>query len=406
MWANVRDRPRLRDVLIAVAFFVLGIVLYVADLPLIGSDVHDIVDLPQWTALVTLTAACVIQSWRSARPGTAFALCLVVVGVDMVVAQSLSVWLVLSDVVYAVALYAQRRVVHAMYVTVAAASVLVVAAVLALDGGWRLVLLVALWLLAIVAAPIGYGRAIAEHRLAAESERARSRAVAELAARERIDAIGAERRRFARDLHDIVAGHLSGIALQSAAALRAGPDSSVTADVLASVRANSVAALGEMRTMIEVLGGATSEERDADTHRTASMRRIDRLLTTARTAGSPVTVTPAEISDLPRAVDVCTYRILAEALTNATNHAPAQPVLIGVDVNDSAVVLTVRNPLGSARRESPSRQHTPHGLVNMAIRAESVGGHCTAAADGDEWLVTAVLPMARVAGVAQPGPKR
>lgn len=406
MWVTLRERPRLRDALIAAAFFTMGLVLYFADLPLIGSDAAEIVDLPGWTALLTLTAACVIQSWRSTRPGTAFALCLVVVGVDLLVAQSLSVWLVLSDVCYAVALYAQRRVVHAMYAAVAASTVAAVTAVLALGGGWRLVVFAALWLLAIVVAPIGYGRAIAEHRLAADSERARTRAVAELAELERIDAIGAERRSLARDLHDIVAGHLSGIALQSAAALRAGPDSPVIADVLASVRANSVAALGEMRTMIEVLGGTTGDDPGVDTRRTASMRRIDHLLTTARTAGSPVTVTSARIPELPPAVDICTYRILAEALTNATNHAPAQPVLIDVDVDDTALVLTVRNQLGGARGEKPSQQRARHGLANMAMRAESVGGQCTSAADGEDWLVTAVLPVTRGVGVMDEGPQR
>lgn len=322
MWNQMAGRPRLRDLAVCAAFLVLGLVLYAADLTVIGGNPTTPFDLPRW---ITLVAACATQTVRSTAPGLSFALCLLVVGVDVVLAQSISVWLVLSDIAYAVALYAGRRTVHVMYAAVGAITVLAVASVLAVDGSWRSVLLILLWLLALVISPIGYGRAIAEHRLATHSERERALAVAQLAARDRADAVADERRRLARDLHDIVAGHLSGIALQSAAALRAGPDSPITAEVLASVRSNSVEALGEMRTMIEVLGGteAGSDDEHDQTHRTASLRRLDRLVRSARTAGSAVTVTGSAPPELPPSIDVSAYRIVAEALTNATRHAPA-----------------------------------------------------------------------------------
>ncbi|WP_253663350.1 sensor histidine kinase [Williamsia maris] len=389
-------RPRLRDLVVCLAFLALGLVLYAADLTVIGGNSGSPFDMPRWLALITLAAACAVQSMRSTEPGLSFALCLVVVGVDVALAQSISVWLVLSDVAYAVALYAGRRTVHVMYATVGAITVLAVASVLAVDGSWRSVLLILLWLLALVISPIGYGRAIAEHRLAAQSERERSLAVAQLAARDRADAVADERRRLARDLHDIVAGHLSGIALQSAAALRAGPGSPITAEVLASVRSNSVEALGEMRTMIEVLGGVDAETgtdgEQEQSRRTASLRRLDRLVTTARTAGSPVTITGSAPPALPPSVDVCAYRIVAEALTNAARHAPAQPISVSLDATGTDLAVTVRNPLTGG--DHPADTGRPsHGLVNMALRAESVGGRCSGGPQGDWWVVDASLPL-------------
>ncbi len=397
MWSRVAERPRLRDVLVCLAFLALGLVLYAADLTVIGGNSGSPFDLPRWVALITLVTACAVQSLRSTAPGVSFALCLAVVAVDVVLAQSISVWLVLSDIAYAVALYAGRRTVHVMYATVGAITVLAVASVLAVDGSWRSVLLILLWLLALVISPIGYGRAIAEHRLAARSERERSLAVAQLAARDRADAVADERRRLARDLHDIVAGHLSGIALQSAAALRAGPGAPITAEVLASVRSNSVEALGEMRTMIEVLGGLDTEagpdDHQEQSRRTASLRRLDRLVTTARTAGSPVTVTGEVPPEIPPSTDVCAYRIVAEALTNAARHAPAQPISITLGASDTDLTVTVRNPL--AGDVHPLRDVRPsHGLVNMALRAESVGGHCSGAVHDEHWVVDASLPLA------------
>ena len=394
MWGQVADRPRLRDAIVCLAFLGLGFVLYAADLTVIGGNSGSPFDLPRWVAIITLVSACAVQSLRSTAPGLSFGLCLVVVGVDVVAVQSISVWLVLSDVAYAIALYAGRRTVHVMYATVGAITVLAVASVLAVDGGWRSVLLILLWLLALVISPIGYGRAIAEHRLAARSERERALAVAQLAARDSADAVADERRRLARDLHDIVAGHLSGIALQSAAALRAGPDSPITAEVLASVRSNSVEALGEMRTMIEVLGGDTAEMGlDHDqSRRTASLRRLDLLVTTARTAGSPVTVTGSPPARIPPSTDVCAYRIVAEALTNATRHAPAEPISIALDTTETDLTVSVRNALPDGRRRTDDGRPS-HGLVNMALRAKSVGGHCSGGPHGDHWVVDASLPL-------------
>ncbi|MGJ0121392.1 sensor histidine kinase [Williamsia sp. MIQD14] len=397
VWSAVADRPRSRDACVSLAFLALGVVLYAADLSVIGGNTGTPFDLPRWLGLVTLAAACGAQSLRSTAPGIALTACVVVVALDTAVAQSISVWLVASDVVYAVALYAGRRTVHTMYAALGAIAVLAFASVVAVGAGWQTVLLAGLWTLALVIAPIGYGRAIAEHRVAAAGERERSAILAQLADRDRADAVAEERRRLARDLHDIVAGHLSGIALQSAAAMAAGPASPITAEVLASVRANSVAALGEMRAMIDVLDGDDRAGDVLDTGspaasvRTASLRRIDHLVTTARTAGSPVVVTPEVPPDLPPTIDVCAYRIVAEALTNAARHAPRQPISVALDADGAGLTLTVRN---AVPEDTAAVTVGGHGIANMALRARAAGGHCTAARVGDEWVVTAHLPTA------------
>ncbi len=117
---------------------------------------------------------------------------------------------------------------------------------------------IAVWAVSIAAlvivVPIWWARSVRTHRDAAEIERARAEALSRVAELDRRAAITTERQRLARDLHDVVAGHLSSIAIQSEAALRlrdSDPDRALT--VLESVRSGSVAALQEMQSMVRLL---------------------------------------------------------------------------------------------------------------------------------------------------------
>ena len=76
MWGSLSAHPRLRDLGVAAAFGVLGVVLHVSGLTAVGGSEGGPFALPGWVALLTLAAACAAQTLRSTRPGLCLTLCL------------------------------------------------------------------------------------------------------------------------------------------------------------------------------------------------------------------------------------------------------------------------------------------------------------------------------------------
>jgi signal transduction histidine kinase len=199
---------------------------------------------------------------------------------------------------------------------------------------------------------------------------------------------------MARELHDVIAGHLSAIAIQSEAALSMSSDPTMAHAVLKSVRENSVNALEEMRTMIGLLR-ADLEAGDAEREITAPTRLAElfRLVESARASGMRVTVnsTVDAAVALPAAVDLTAYRIAQEALTNTVKHAPGGRVLVDIRHRDGMLTVEVGNEL---RPHAPRTGATGHGLLNMRERASAVGGTLSAGPSGSAWVVRAELPLA------------
>jgi signal transduction histidine kinase len=129
--------------------------------------------------------------------------------------------------------------------------------------------------------------------------------------------VAAERARMARDLHDVIAGQLSGIAIQSEAALTLPhPDPSVLRRVLQSVRRDSVASLAEMRTMIGLLrtdGAGDGDPRTAP----AGLDRLESLLESAAGTGLRIEVndTRGAAAELPAAVPLAAGCVCASTTT-------------------------------------------------------------------------------------------
>lgn len=269
-------------------------------------------------------------------------------------------------------------------------------------GDWRALVLAVAAAAAFVGTPIWWALSVRTHKEIAEAERARVQAMALVAELDRRAAIADERKTMARDLHDVIAGHLSAIAIQSEAALgvlsREDADPAV-AGILGSIRANSVSALQEMRTMIGLLRRDDGGEDEPAAPRTLAQLPI--LVDAARSAGTTVRIADSlDGAVLPSAVDQAAYRIVQEALTNAMKHAPGQPVDIAVRADPSTLDVSVRNPApalansaGSANSEGAHR-----GLMNMRERAAALGGSFAAGPEAGGWAVRARLPL----GVPEP----
>ncbi|TDC55515.1 sensor histidine kinase [Actinomadura sp. KC345] len=219
----------------------------------------------------------------------------------------------------------------------------------------------------------------------------------ELAEQERrhldAEAVLTERQRIARELHDVVAHHMSMIAIQAEAApykVEAVPDE--TRQDLAEIRATALDALTELR---RVLGVLRSED-GAETAPQPSLDRLDELIGNARGAGLEVeTFLEGDIAALPPGVGLTAFRILQEALSNAMRHAPGSRVHVEVSSDEAIVWLGVVNgPPGDGKPPGPPLPGGGHGLVGMRERAAALGGELTARPTPEGgFAVTANLPV-------------
>ncbi|MCS3876617.1 signal transduction histidine kinase [Gordonia amarae] len=392
MWSVPLRRTQLDDVRLTALFFAVGAALQIAGLNQVSGLLSD--RFGSWLPWVTLTVAAAFQLLRRDRPAAALAGTTAVLTVDVVLCPTVAVWIIFSDIVYAVACYGSQRLVGRLYVlcAIVSAAVVVLLAAAEQPTQWRTVFVGILWVIALIFSPLAYGHALREHRTAAEVQRQHARTLATLADHERVEAVEEERRRLARDLHDVIAGQLSSIAVQSAAAL----DNPALSDrVLGSVRTISVEALREMRAMIDLLTDGTVDRSRA----TSTLRRADRLIEPVTGSGTDVELrcTP-EVLDppLPPLVDITAHHILAEALINATKHAPGQPISIDIDIAGDDLVLVVTNPLTDPPAEAEPA-HTARGITNMTTRAAVAGGTLAAGPGDGAFTVTATLPL-RTAG--------
>jgi signal transduction histidine kinase len=372
------------DVVHAIVLFGLGCVLFALGMPLVvGAGIGT---APGWVRLGILAGVCAAELLRTRAPVAGLVVGLVVAGADATLGLSLAVLIVLGDLLYAATLNGSRR---ASRLIAAAVALMLGAAVLSLwlAGDVRRALLVLLQLGTIALIPVWWAMNVRQQREVADAERARADHQARIAELDRRAAVAAERSRMARDLHDVIAGHLSAIAIQSAAALSMVDRTADMRAVLASVRENSLASLTDMRTMIGLL---RSDDAKPGEDRTAPARLADLgpLLGSARAAGLTVEANIQVSKALPVAVDLSAYRIIQEALTNAVKHAPGGRVAVAVGTRRGELVITVTN-----ERTAKGAGDGGIGLVNMRERAQAVGGRLTAGPDDGVWRVRAELPV-------------
>jgi signal transduction histidine kinase len=193
-----------------------------------------------------------------------------------------------------------------------------------------------------------------------------------------------ERARIARELHDVVAHHISMIAVQAETARLTTPDlTSLGAQRFSEIGDRARSGLTEMRRLLGVLREGT-----ADLKPQPQLNQLVDLLDDARlTAGARLIVSGAPVP-LDPGVEVAAYRIVQEALTNARRHAPGAAVDVELRYGTELRVRIRDNGPGTANPAG-------HGLTGMRERAAAVGGTLRAgpldAVGG--FLVEAVLPV-------------
>ncbi|GAA1503927.1 signal transduction histidine kinase [Agromyces terreus] len=206
-----------------------------------------------------------------------------------------------------------------------------------------------------------------------------------------------ERERFARDLHDTVAHHVSAIAIQAQAGtsvIETDPDAA--ADVLRIIEVEASRTLDEMRSMVRVL---RREGGPAELGPTPAASDVATLATAPGGAGPIVAVdVRGDTGALPPALGATVFRIAQEAVTNARRHArDSTRIDVRVEVDGERVRVVVRDDGAVEASAGPaSAPRAGYGLTGMAERAALVGGTCTAGPAGRGeagWVVAAVLPI-------------
>ncbi|MFE3887496.1 sensor histidine kinase [Streptomyces lydicus] len=210
-----------------------------------------------------------------------------------------------------------------------------------------------------------------------------------------------ERALIARELHDVVAHHMSVIAIQAEAApYRVKDTPPELAMAFSTIRENAVAALAELRRILGVVRSADPDafaEADPEAPQ-PTLGSLDALLGSVRSAGLTVeAVTTGAPRPLPQGVELSAYRIVQEALSNALRHSPGAEARVEISyVLGGLGVRIVNGPPSRLAKPSPG---AGHGVLGMRERVQMLGGEMTADHTEDGGFeVAAFLPVVRTAG--------
>jgi signal transduction histidine kinase len=218
-------------------------------------------------------------------------------------------------------------------------------------------------------------RAVRDRQLRAEALAARAEALEREQELRAHEAVAEERARIARELHDLVAHNVSLMVVQAGAERHALPEDQVTTrEVLGSIEQAGRQALVEARRLLGMLRRKDDRE---ELEPQPSIDQIDALVERVERAGLPVALqVEGEQAPLPAGVDLCAYRVVQEALTNALKHAGPARAEVVLRFGARALDIEVRDDgLGAA---VPNGDGAGHGLIGMRERVALYGGQLDA----------------------------
>ncbi|WP_399888235.1 sensor histidine kinase [Streptomyces sp. BBFR51] len=187
-----------------------------------------------------------------------------------------------------------------------------------------------------------------------------------------------ERARIARELHDVVAHHMSVITVQAdTAEYRLDTLPPDVREEFTSIAATARESLGEMRRLLGVL---RNEEAHGELVPQPGLAQIGQLVEATARAGGSVEFTPCDV-EVPEAVGLSAYRIVQEALANVVRHAPGARTQVSLSVSEPGpeagarlIVLVVNGPPPEPPAGPLESSGTGHGLVGMRERVRIIGG--------------------------------
>lgn len=201
-----------------------------------------------------------------------------------------------------------------------------------------------------------------------------------------------ERARIARELHDVVAHHISMISVQAETARLTTPGMPPEgASRLLAIGETARTALTEMRRLLGVLREDTEEEPDRTPQ--PGLHQLLDLIDENRAAGGGRTrlIVSGKLVPLSAGVELAAYRVVQESLTNVRKHAPGAAVDVEIDYAPELLRLRVRD---NGPGPHPGNGSAGHGLLGMRERVGTVGGELrTGAAPAGGFMVEASIPV-------------
>ena len=374
-----RLSPHAVDVAITVAILVAAVT---------ESLLADATDGPRWAGTLIAAAMCVLLLWRRSHP-LAMSVLLFVLAIPLAAffvdpSERVATFFPALVLAYGGGAYCERRRAW----TVLAVSLAGITAVGLASGtgtAENVLFPPAVALLCWIGGRIVRTRV----RLAAELHEAAARAT-EQRERDAQQAVADERRRIAREMHDVVAHSVSIMVVQAGGARRIlATDAERAAQAAARIRRAGAAALAEMDTLLGLLESAP------DGTRGPSLDGLAELVDQAAHAGLPVTLAVTGTRrPLPAGAEVAAYRVVQEALTNSIKHAGRATTVVELSWGDEALSLRIadRGDGGAA----PELQGAGHGLLGMRERVRPYGGDVDAGPlEGGGYEVAARIPLAR-----------
>lgn len=278
---------------------------------------------------------------------------------------------------------ARRRILIGCGVVIAAFTVLT----LVVTGEVRMAVLVGLQLGALLGTDYWWATAVAQANELAELHRREAAELVRHAERDRDTALQHERDAMARELHDLVAGHVSAMAIRAEAALSGPQDGEGDRAALQAVRDSSLEAHEALRSMIAVLRAGGGE--------LVVPPRLDRVadyVDAARRAGLEVRFDGPAATELPAPVEQLAARVVQEGLANCVRHAAGGRVAVSIETDEGGLLVRVDSRDGRPL-ERPSLPGNGSGLAMLAERVRALGGRFDAGPVGAGWSLRAALPL-------------
>jgi signal transduction histidine kinase len=341
-----------------------------------------------WWALLFALPACALALVKQRMPMTVLGLVALLFVADVLTVGGIGTLVVLLDVLWTAAFLADPRRQRVLLVILCAATVaLFVAAWLFTDLPFTIAFLIGVQFGAIFGTDYWWAVAVSQAHELAELYRQRADDAAVVAERDRAEAVQREREAMARELHDVVAGHVMAMAIRAEAALSTAPDSTTDREALQAVRDAGLDAHGALRSMISVLrrgdGALVPTPRWAD---------LDDIVREAQRAGLVVRFSAADLPEIGAAAEQTVVRIVREALTNCIRHAGGAEVEVEIGERNSELQVRVRSHGGVA---SAAAAHGGEGwgLQMLRERVDALGGFFSAVSVADGWSVEGRLPL-------------
>ncbi|MFB9236380.1 sensor histidine kinase [Plantactinospora siamensis] len=244
------------------------------------------------------------------------------------------------------------------------------------------------------------GRTVHARRASTAALRERARVAEENQRALAEQAVADERRRIARELHDVVAHHVSVMGVLATGARRTlARDRAAADEALGSIEETGRTALRELRRLLDVL---RTEAEPAELAPQPGLAGIEALVEQLREAGLPVTL---EVAGTPRPLDpgmaLTIFRIVQEALTNVLKHAGTATAGVSIAFRGRWLELEI---VDTGRGPVPDSATLGHGLVGMRERVALYGGALrTGARAGGGYRVQARIPVEQPGGFDDEG---